>query len=80
MTGFLLKAVDVFPHLKGAIMSISYVLMSLLAVRKIYWSQVFFDDTIIPTSTIIFVGAVIVTILFSIVSYKKRSRSLLNIT
>lgn len=71
VTGFMLKATEMLPKMKGSILSLSYVIISAISARKIYWTQVLFDNTIMPTSTVIFIGASILTVLFALVCYKK---------
>ncbi len=71
VTGFMLKATEILPRMKGSILSLSYVLISAISARKIYWTQILFDDTIVPTAIVIFIGGSILTVLFAVVCYKK---------
>lgn len=71
MVGFLLKAVSLFPDDKGAVISVTALSAGFLSLRGIFWTQIFFNDSIIPTSSIIFFASLVAITFFSIVCYKK---------
>lgn len=71
MIGFLLKAINIYPDMKGAAMSTSTIITGMLSAREIFWSQVFLDSTIIPSAVIIFSGSVIAIVLLSVLYYRK---------
>lgn len=75
MTGFILKAVHVFPEMKGISMSVHYIFTAIISARKLLWSQVFFNSKITPTTTIIFCGTLIISTLFIAVQYNKSKTS-----
>lgn len=72
MSGFLLNAIQIFPNLKGTAMSLSGTIGVILAAREIRWSQVFFNGTIVPTVTIVFICAIITIILFGVLQYRAK--------
>lgn len=72
MNGFLLKAISLFPDMKGSAMSLNATIKIILSARLIFWSQTFFNETIIPTTSIIFICTIFSIILLTILKYRKK--------
>lgn len=71
---FGVKALSIFPEMNGIAMATSTAIRQLLASGLVIVSEIFFDGTIMPVSTIIFFYAIIAAICYGIVCY----RSVLN--
>lgn len=67
---FLLRAVEMFPEEEATAISLSTTIGIIVTARTIFWSQEFFNDTILPTIIIIFVAAVL-SIIFFTMSYNR---------
>lgn len=64
MSGFMIRAVNMFPDMRGTAMTLCSSLSLLIAARGSFWAQKFFNDTIIPAVTVIFICSMIALSLF----------------
>ena len=70
---FGMKAMSVFPEMIGTSMSMMIAIRQFLASGLVILSELFFDGTIIPVATIIFLYAVISTFCYAALFHKHRS-------
>ncbi|MGB4191502.1 MAG: MFS transporter [Rickettsiales bacterium] len=78
MNGFLLKAINIFPESRGTCMSFNNLVATIFSARAIFWSQKLFDGTILPTTTIILICAIVTIILFIILQYREKLKEKIN--
>lgn len=71
MEGFLLRSVNIFKDIKGTAMSFNSIIGYVFIARKVFWSQLFFDNTILPAAAVILVFCTISVALLAILRYKK---------
>jgi hypothetical protein len=70
---FGLKAISIFPNMNGTAMAMMTAVRQLLASGLVMLSELFFDGTIIPVAIIIFVYAMVSSVVYLILTTAKGS-------
>lgn len=73
MSGFMLKAVALVPDMKGTAMTLSSCVTLLISARGNFWSQEFFNDSLIPPITVIFIASNLAGLMFLYLHFRKKS-------
>lgn len=68
MNGFVVKALSCYPHMKGSSMAMISTVEYLLTSRATFWTQHFFNGTILPVAIIVFVFTMMISILYAMIN------------
>lgn len=72
MSGFMLKAIALVPDMKGTAMTLSSSLNLLISARGNFWSQEFFNNSMVPPITVIFICSNIAGLMFLYLHFRKK--------